>query len=83
MDHVLSELSTMIHQSWVALHSMAHSFIELDKPVVHAISLISFLWLWFSVCWPYFWSPEPLQMVIAAMKLKDAYSLEQSYDQTR
>ena len=28
---------------WVALHSMAHSFIELDKAVVHVISLISFL----------------------------------------
>ena len=27
----------------VALHSMAHSFIELDKAVVHVISLISFL----------------------------------------
>ena len=24
MDHVLSELSTMTHLSWVALHSMAH-----------------------------------------------------------
>ena len=36
---------------WVALHSMAHSFIELDKAVVDMISLISFLWLWFSsVC---------------------------------
>ena len=29
--------------SWVALHGMAHSFIELDKAVVHVISLISFL----------------------------------------
>ena len=30
---------------------IAHSFIELDKAVVHVISLISFLWLWFSfVC---------------------------------
>ena len=29
--------------SWVALHSMAHSFIELDKVVVHVISLVSFL----------------------------------------
>ena len=28
---------------WVALHGMAHSFIELDKAVVHVISLISFL----------------------------------------
>ena len=56
---------------------MAHSFIELDKPVVHAISLISFLWLWFSVCQPYFWAPESLQMVIATMELNEAYSLEE------
>ena len=48
VDHVLSDLSTMIHPSWVALHAMAHSFIELDKSVVHVIGLISFLWLWFS-----------------------------------
>ena len=27
------------------LHSMAYSFIELDKAVVHVISVISFLWL--------------------------------------
>ena len=46
----LSELSTMTHPSWVALHGMAHSFTELDKAVVHVIGLISFLWLWFSVC---------------------------------
>ena len=39
----LSELSTMTRRpSWVALHSMAHSFIELDKAVVHVISLVSF-----------------------------------------
>ena len=50
VDHVLSELSTLTHQSLVALHSMAHSFIELDKAVVHVIRLVSFLWLWFSVC---------------------------------
>ena len=31
VDHVLSELSTMTCLSWVALHSMAHSFIEPDK----------------------------------------------------
>ena len=30
-DHVFSELSTMTHPSWVALHGMTHSFIELDK----------------------------------------------------
>ena len=43
VDHVLSELSTMTHPSWVALHDMAHSFIELGKVVVHVISLVSFL----------------------------------------
>ena len=31
----------------------------------------------------FFWAPKSLQMVIAAMKLKDTYSLEESYDQTR
>ena len=45
VDHVLSELSTMTRLSWVALHGMAYGFIELDKAVVHVISLISFLWL--------------------------------------
>ena len=43
MGHILSELSTMTHPSWVALHSMAHSFIVLDKAVVHVIIVISFL----------------------------------------
>ena len=50
--HGLSELSTMTCPSWVALHSLAHSFIELDKAVVYVIRLVSFLWLWFSVCLP-------------------------------
>ena len=52
VDHFLSELSTMTHLSWVALHGMAHSFTELDKVVIHVISLVSFLWLWFSFCLP-------------------------------
>ena len=30
-----------------------------------------------------FGAPQSLQMVTAAMKLKDAYSLEESYDQPR
>ena len=37
VDHILSELSTMTCPSWVALHSMAHSFIKLDKAVIHVI----------------------------------------------
>ena len=32
VDHIL-ELSTMTHPSWVALYGMAHSFIELCKPL--------------------------------------------------
>ena len=52
VNHVLSELSTMTHPSCVALDCMAHSFIELDKAVVHVFRLASFSWLWFSVCLP-------------------------------
>ena len=43
VDHVLSELSTVTHPSWVALYGMAYNFIELDKAVIHVISLVSFL----------------------------------------
>ena len=51
VDHILSELSTKSHPSWVALHGMTHCFMELDKAMVHVIRLVSFLWLWFqSVC---------------------------------
>ena len=42
VDHVLSELFTMTHPSWVALHNLAHSFIELDKAVIQVISLVPF-----------------------------------------
>ena len=45
VDHVLSALSTMTCPSWVALHGMANSFIELDKAVVHVI-----VWLIFCDC---------------------------------
>ena len=50
VDHVLSELSTMAPPSWVAPPGMVHSFVELDMAVDHVIRLVSFLWLWFSVC---------------------------------
>ena len=43
VGHVLSELFAMTHLSWVALHGMAHSFIELHKPVISVIILVSFL----------------------------------------
>ena len=40
VDHVLSEPSTMIYRSWVALHGMAHSFIEICKPLQHDKTVI-------------------------------------------
>ena len=50
VGHFLSELSAMTHLSWVALHGMAHSFIELDEfihvskhHVVHLKSLQFYL----------------------------------------
>ena len=41
VDHVLSELPTLSHLSWVSLHSVAHSFIELCKPLCHHTAMIS------------------------------------------
>ena len=40
VDHVLSELSTMTCPSWMALHCMAHSFIEIHKPLCHEKAVI-------------------------------------------
>ena len=51
VDHILSELSTMTRLSWVALHGMAHSFIELDKAVVMWLDwLVSYDCGFHSVC---------------------------------
>ena len=33
--HILSELFTVTYPSWVALHSLAHSFTELCEPLCH------------------------------------------------
>ena len=56
VDQILSDLSSMTHPSWVALHGMAHNFIDwsiwLSDPFDWVIHLISFLWLWFSFCLP-------------------------------
>ena len=38
VDHIFSELSTMSRPFWLALHVMAHSFIELNKGVVQDIT---------------------------------------------
>ena len=31
---------------------MAYHFMQLDKAVIHVIILVSFLWLWLSICLP-------------------------------
>ena len=40
VNHVLLELLTMTHPSWVALHDLAHSFIELCKPLCHDKAMV-------------------------------------------
>ena len=41
-EQVLLELSTMTHPPWMALHGVAHSFIELDKAMIHVVRFVSF-----------------------------------------
>ena len=52
VDHILSELSTMIHPSLVALCDIAHCFLELNKAMIHMMILISFWWLCFHSVYP-------------------------------
>ena len=40
VDCILSELFTMTRASWVVLHGLAHSFIELCKPLHHNKAVI-------------------------------------------
>ena len=40
VDRVLSELFIMTHPSWVVLHGMVHSFIELRKPLHNGKAVI-------------------------------------------
>ena len=52
--HSLLQWTTFCQNSppWLVYTAIAHSFIKLDKAVVHVIRLVSFLWLWFPVCLP-------------------------------
>ena len=51
VDHVCqNSLPWPIHLGWP--YREWFSFIELDRAVIHVISLVSFLWLWFSLCLP-------------------------------
>ena len=40
VDHILSEVFTRTHPSWVALHGMAYSFIVLGKLICHSKAVI-------------------------------------------
>ena len=40
VDYILPELFTVTYPSWVALHGMAHSFIELYKSLCHNKAMI-------------------------------------------
>ena len=40
VNHIVSELFTMTHPSWVALQGIAHSFTELCKPLHHNKAVI-------------------------------------------
>ena len=51
VDHILSDLSTMTRPSWVDPHAWLR-FIKLQKAVVRAIRLTSFLWVWFQCVCP-------------------------------
>ena len=69
VDLILSELSTMTSLSWVALHSMTHSFIELDKAVIHVIRLVTFVWLWFQSACPLMPSPSTYHLTVVSLTL--------------
>ena len=75
VDLILSELSTITRPSWVALHGMALSFIELDKAVVHVIRLVTFLWLWFHAVCPMMPSPSAYLLIGVSLTLDVAYLL--------
>ena len=64
-------LKLNIHKMKIMASSPITSW-EIDGETVETVSDFIFLL-----------APKSLQMVIAAMKLKDAYSLEESYDQPR
>ena len=62
VDHVLSELSTVTHPPWVAIHGVVHSFTELRKPIMYLplgnshwgfVELEVHLWnnIWKFQCW--------------------------------
>ena len=72
VDHILSDLSTMTHPSWVTPRAW-FSFIELDKAVVHMIRLASFLWLWFQCVCPLMPSGNTYHLTWVSLTLDVGY----------
>ena len=72
---LLSELNTMTCLSWVVLHGMAHSFIKLDKAMVHVIRLVRFLWLWFLPVCPLMPSLSTYHLTVVSLSLDVGYLL--------
>ena len=64
-QHYLAGLKLNIHKTKIMASGPIPSW-EIDGETVETVS--DFL---------FYWAPKSLQMVIAAMKLKDAYSLEE------
>ena len=75
VDLIFSELSTMTRLSWEAIHGVAHSFIELDKAVVHVIRLVTFLWLCFQSVCPLKPSPSDYHLTEVSLTLDMGYLL--------
>ena len=80
VGHILSELFIMMHPSWVVLHGMSYSFIDLCKPLHHNTFMIfqrldTFeFWCWrrlLRVPWTARWSNQSV-----LKEINPEYSLE-------
>ena len=56
-------------------HTARHTFIELDKAVVHVIRLASFLWLWFQCVCPLMPSHNTYWLTLVSLTLDVGYLL--------
>ena len=69
--------------SKVALDGVAHSFIDLDKAVVHVIRLVSFLLLWFLSLYPLMPSLSTYHLTGVSLTLDMEYLFTESNSKER